>query len=138
MARLPGIADSDTRHDVVNHRREEYMRGDAHTNTVEGAFGLFKRSIVGSFHQISHKHLDRYLDEFEFRFNNRHNPYLFRDTLKKCQIWVSRIHAIRSLRSRAASCRSRAVPPRNASNRARSSYSTLSFRAARGAVGYSG
>ena len=44
-------------------------------------FSLFKRSIVGSFHQISAKHLDRYLDEFEWRFNNRKNPYLFRDTL---------------------------------------------------------
>jgi transposase-like protein len=40
-----------------------------------------RRSIVGSYHQISVKHLDRYLDEFEFRFNNRNNPYLFRDTL---------------------------------------------------------
>jgi hypothetical protein len=39
------------------------------------------RSIAGSYHQLSIKHLDRYLDEFEFRFNNRHNPFLFRDTL---------------------------------------------------------
>jgi hypothetical protein len=37
--------------------------------------------VVGSFHQVSFKHLDRYLDEFEFRYNNRKNPYLFRDTL---------------------------------------------------------
>lgn len=44
---------------------------------------LFKRSVVGSFHQISEKHLDRYLDEFEFRFNNRKNPFLFRDTLTR-------------------------------------------------------
>ncbi|MGI8426543.1 MAG: transposase [Actinomycetota bacterium] len=42
---------------------------------------MFKHAIVGSFHQVSGKHLDRYLDEFEFRFNNRKNPYLFRDTL---------------------------------------------------------
>ena len=52
-----------------------------HTNSIEGAFGLFKRGIIGSFHQVSHKHLDRYLDEFEFRYNNRKNPYLLRDTL---------------------------------------------------------
>jgi transposase-like protein len=51
------------------------------TQTVESAFSLFKRSIVGSFHQISEKHVDRYLDEFEFRNNNRKNPYQFRDVL---------------------------------------------------------
>ena len=71
-------ADSTTRHDVVNHRSKEWVRGDVHTNTVEGVFSLFKRSIVGC-HQVSGKHLDRYLDEFGF--NNRKNPYLFRDTL---------------------------------------------------------
>ena len=38
---------------------------------------------MGSFHQVSGKHLDRYLDEFEWRFNNRKNPYLFRDTLTR-------------------------------------------------------
>lgn len=70
-------------HDSVRHRAEEYVRGDVHTNSVEGVWSLFKRSIVGSFHQVSEKHLDRYLDELEWRFNNRENPYLFRDTLKK-------------------------------------------------------
>ena len=78
-----GIHDSDTTHETVNHSIKEYVRGDVHTNTVESAFSLFKRSIVGSFHQVSVKHLDRYLDEFEWRFNNRKNPYLFRDTLGK-------------------------------------------------------
>lgn len=65
--------------------RDGRVRGrcDVHTNTIEGAFGLFKRGLVGSFHQISRKHLDRYLDEFEFRYNNRRNPYLFRDTLTR-------------------------------------------------------
>jgi transposase-like protein len=76
-----GIADENTRHETVNHSAEEYVRGECHTNSVENVWSLFKRSIVGSYHQISEKHLDRYLDEFEFRFNNRHNPYLFRDTL---------------------------------------------------------
>ena len=41
------------------------------------------RSIVGSFHQVSCKHLPAYLDEFEFRFNNRDNPYIFRDAIKE-------------------------------------------------------
>jgi transposase-like protein len=76
-----GIADANTRHESVNHHLGEYVRGECHTNSVEGVWSLFKRSIVGSYHQISVKHLDRYLGEFEFRFNNRNNPYLFRDTL---------------------------------------------------------
>ncbi len=45
-------------------------------------WSLFKRSIVGSFHKISAKHLDRYLEELEWRFNNRDNPYIFRDALR--------------------------------------------------------
>ena len=59
------------------------MRGDIHTNTVENVWSLFKRSVIGSYHKISVKHLDAYLDELEWRFNNRDNPYLFRDTLLK-------------------------------------------------------
>ena len=54
-----------------------------HTNTIEGAFGLFKRALVGSFYQVSKKHLDRYLDEFEFRYKNRKNPNSLRDTLMR-------------------------------------------------------
>src|SRR5256886_5766862 len=76
-----GCGDSNTRHETVNHSAKEYVRGDDHTNTMENVWSLFKRSIIGSYHQISVKHLDRYLDELEFRFNNRDNPYLFRDTL---------------------------------------------------------
>ena len=59
------------------------MRGDVHTNSIEGMWSLFKRGVVGSFHHVSQKHLDRYLDEFEFRFNNRNNPFIFRDSLKE-------------------------------------------------------
>lgn len=70
-------------HDSVNHSAEEWVRGEVHTNSVESAWSLFKRSIVGAFHQVSEKHLDAYLNEFEWRFNNRANPYLFRDTLVK-------------------------------------------------------
>lgn len=54
-----------------------------HTNTVEGVFSLFKRSIIGAHHRLSVKHLPAYLDEQAFRFNNRRNPYLFRDTILK-------------------------------------------------------
>ena len=76
-----GIADENTTHETVNHSQDEYVRGDVHTNNAEGVISLFKRSIVGAYHQVSVKHLDRYLDEFGFRFDNRNNPYLFRDTL---------------------------------------------------------
>jgi transposase-like protein len=78
-----GIEDENTRHESVNHTEEEWVRGDVYTNGVEGVWSLFKRSIVGSYHQLSEKHLDAYLDEFAFRFNNRENPYLFRDTVVK-------------------------------------------------------
>lgn len=78
-----GIADHDTRHETVNHSAEEWVNGDVHTNTVENVWSLLKRSIVGSYHKVSTKHLDSYLDELEWRFNNRDNPYLFRDTLLK-------------------------------------------------------
>lgn len=77
------LSDGNTRHETVNHRQEEWLRGEVHTNGIEGVWSLFKRSIVGSYHRVSAKHLDAYLDEFEFRFNNRSNPYLFRDTLLK-------------------------------------------------------
>jgi transposase-like protein len=78
-----GIADHDTRHETVNHSLEEYVRGDVHTNSVESVWSLLKRSIIGSYHKVSAKHLDAYLDELEWRFNNRDNPWLFRDTLLK-------------------------------------------------------
>ena len=78
-----GIGDEDTRHESVNHSAEEWVRGDVHTNSVEGVWSLFKRSIVGSFHKMSVKHMDRYLEELEWRFNNRKNPYIFRDALRR-------------------------------------------------------
>lgn len=70
-------------HETVTHSKDEWVHGQVHTNTVEGVFSLLKRSIAGSYHKVSKKHLDRYLDEIEWRYNNRKNPYLFRDTLLK-------------------------------------------------------
>lgn len=71
------------KHQTVNHGKKEYVRigTDIHTNTVESAFSLLKRGIVGTWHRISAKHLAAYLDEMTWRFNNRKNPYLFRDTM---------------------------------------------------------
>lgn len=78
-----GIEDEDTRHETVNYSMEEWVRGDVHTNSVEGVWSLFKRSIVGSFHKVSAKHLDRYLEELEWRHNNRENDHIFVDTLRR-------------------------------------------------------
>src|SRR5664279_5949809 len=60
-----------------------YVDGDVYTNGIESAFSLLKRGIVGTWHRISAKHLQAYLDEMCFRFDNRKNPFLFRDTLLK-------------------------------------------------------
>ena len=78
-----GIADDDTHHETVKHSEEEWVRGDVHTNSIEGAWSLFKRSIMGAFHKMSVKHMDRYLEEFEWKYNNRDNPDIFLDTLKR-------------------------------------------------------
>lgn len=69
------------KHESVDHSAEEWVRGEVHTNSVESVWSLFQRSLIGSYHHLSVKHLPAYLDEFSFRFNNRENPYLFRDTL---------------------------------------------------------
>lgn len=58
-------------HSVVNHGTGEYVNGLAHTNTIEGFWSLLKRGIVGIYHQVSVKHLDLYVDEFEFRYNTK-------------------------------------------------------------------
>ena len=78
-----GIGDHDTRHETVRHSEEEWVVGDVHTNTVEGVWSLLKRSIVGAWHQVSAKHLDAYLSEVEFRFNNRDNPYIFETVMTR-------------------------------------------------------
>ena len=63
--------------------RGEGLGGDIHTDGIENVWSLLKRSVTGTYHKLSVKHLDAYLDELEWRFNNRENPYLFRDTLVK-------------------------------------------------------
>jgi transposase-like protein len=59
------------RHETVNHSIEEYVRGDVHTNTIEGYFSILKRGITGTYHHVSPQHLKRYLTEFDFRYNER-------------------------------------------------------------------
>lgn len=58
-------------HERVNHGLHEYVRGDAHTQTVEGYFSILKRGINGVYHHVSVTHLKRYLGEFDFRYNYR-------------------------------------------------------------------
>ncbi|HTJ58585.1 MAG TPA: transposase [Devosiaceae bacterium] len=57
--------------ELDDHSADEYVRGDAYTNTVEGVFSILKRGITGTFHHVSQQHLHRYLAEFDFRYNNR-------------------------------------------------------------------
>jgi len=76
----------DVTHKTVNHLAKEYVRYEdgecITTNTVESAFSLLKRGIMGSWHKISAKHLPAYLAEMEFRFNRRKRHDLFIDTLR--------------------------------------------------------
>jgi len=58
-------------HEAVDHSAEEYVRGGAHTNTVENYFSILKRGVYGVYHHVSAKHLKRYLAEFDRRYNTR-------------------------------------------------------------------
>jgi transposase-like protein len=60
-----------SRHEMVDHGADEYVRGDAHTNTVEGYFSILKRGLTGVYHSVSEAHLHRYLAEFDFRYSTR-------------------------------------------------------------------
>jgi transposase-like protein len=71
-----------SKHKTIRHKSKIYVDGDIHTNTVESAFSLLKRGIMGSWHKISAKHLPAYLAEMEFRFNRRKSSTLFLDTLR--------------------------------------------------------
>jgi transposase-like protein len=61
----------DFTHETVNHGAGEYVRGEAHSNTVESYFAILKRGITGTYHHVSQQHLKRYLAEFDFRYNER-------------------------------------------------------------------
>jgi hypothetical protein len=59
------------KHETVNHSIGEYVRGEVHTNTIEGYFSILKRGITGTYHHVSPQPLKRYLAEFDFRYNER-------------------------------------------------------------------
>lgn len=58
-------------HYIVDHSKKEYANGEAYTNTLEGAWSLLKRMIIGIYHKTSRKHLQLYVNEFVFRYNTR-------------------------------------------------------------------
>jgi transposase-like protein len=63
-------------HSTIKHKKKEYVRGRVHTNTIEGFWSLLKRGIDGIYHSVSTKHLQKYVDEFVFRYNSRrHSEY---------------------------------------------------------------
>ena len=65
--KMLGLSD----HQRVNHKSGEYVRGEIYSNTAEGFLSLLKRGINGAFHHVSRGHLNRYCDEFAFRYENR-------------------------------------------------------------------
>lgn len=66
-----GIGKSFAKHEHVRHNRKEYVRGTVSTNTVEGYFSILKRGLIGTYHHVGEQHLQRYVNEFDFRYNNR-------------------------------------------------------------------
>lgn len=68
-------------HETVDHRSGEYVRGDVHTNSLEGFFSILKRGLVGVYQHVDKKHLQRYLAEFDFRHNTRENRQI-NDTMR--------------------------------------------------------
>jgi transposase-like protein len=80
--RAVAINNMKDKHRRINHSSRVYVDGDVHTNTVESAFSLLKRGIIGTWHHISAKHLAAYCDEMAFRFNRRNRSDLFLDTLR--------------------------------------------------------
>lgn len=67
----PAVGTEFAKHETVNHSGKEYARGDVNTNSAEGFFGVFKRGMRGIYQHCGEQHLQRYLDEFTFRHNNR-------------------------------------------------------------------
>ncbi|HLW70610.1 MAG TPA: IS1595 family transposase [Candidatus Binataceae bacterium] len=71
-------------HDTVDHKALEYVRGEVHTNNIESFWSLLKRGIIGTYHNVSTKYLPLYLNEFQFRHNNRKNPDIFGEAVRGC------------------------------------------------------
>lgn len=75
---------TDYPHQRVWHAAHRYVIGAVHTNTIEGFWSIFKRSIVGSYHKVSEKYLPLYIAECQFKYNNRFNADIFGTAIKGC------------------------------------------------------
>lgn len=68
-------------HQIVKHSMNEYVNGACHTNTLEGFWSLLKRGVIGQYHYVTERHLNKYINEFCYRYNNRDNKDVFAMTL---------------------------------------------------------
>jgi hypothetical protein len=71
-------------HESVSHTRNEYVRGNVHTNNIESYWSLLKRGVGGTYHKVSKDYLPLYLNEFSYRHNNRNNPDAFANLVETC------------------------------------------------------
>lgn len=69
---------------VCPSRQHEYVRGEVHTNSIESFWALLKRGVIGTYHNVSAKYLPLYLNEFQFRFNNRREANIFGKAIEGC------------------------------------------------------
>jgi transposase-like protein len=71
-------------HQFVRHTAGEYVRGNIHTQSIESFWSLLKRGVIGTYHHVSKKYLPLYLNEFQFRFNNRNEADIFGKAIGGC------------------------------------------------------
>jgi transposase-like protein len=75
-------------HQILNKAKKEYVKGDYHTNTLEGFWTLLKRGIYGQYHKVSIRHLQEYLNEFTFKYNHRANQSNFNLLINRCILTI--------------------------------------------------
>lgn len=82
-----GLSKEYKQHEVLNHSRDEFVRGEFHTNTIEGFFSFLKRSLYGCYHAVSPKHLQKYCDENAYRYNTRklHDGFRFQLSMQNIE-----------------------------------------------------
>jgi len=69
---------------MIQHTKGQYVSGAIHTQTIEGFWSILKRSIVGTFHNVSSKYLPLYVAECAFKYNNRENAEIFQTAIAGC------------------------------------------------------
>lgn len=72
------------RHQTIDHKAGEYVRGEVHTNNIESFWALLKRGVIGTYHNVSAKYLPLYLAEFQFRHNHRKDADIFGAAIAGC------------------------------------------------------